>query len=211
MTCNKGISIALRRLGKASNTTILPQCFKVSSSSSQNLVGICLMSNIKNKAVFRSIEYPMYRHSQFHRAKIGRQRSAGFGNTLDQKAAHFFAESRKETTVVDSLKYGEIPISVIYCAKPNRSAEHPTMKPVKLFAQQIHNSSKRDWLVLDLFGGSGTTLIAAEQLDRRARLMELSPEYCDVIAARYKEQFGFGEMAIIRDGKKLFPFGEPED
>lgn len=125
-------------------------------------------------------------------------------------ASHFFAESRKERTVVDSLKYGELPITVIYCAKPQKSAEHPTMKPVKLFSQQIHNSSKRGWIVLDLFGGSGTTLIAAEQLDRKSRLMELSPEFCDVIATRYKEQYGFGEMAIIRDGEKIFPFGEPE-
>lgn len=125
-------------------------------------------------------------------------------------APHFFTESRKETTVVDSLKYGEIPITVIYCNKPNKSPDHPTQKPVKLFAQQIHNSSKRGWIVLDLFGGSGTTLIAAEQLDRRARIMELSPEFCDVIATRYKELFGFGEMYILRDGKKIFPFGEPE-
>lgn len=113
-------------------------------------------------------------------------------------AAHFFAESRKETTVIE-------------CDKPQRSELHPTMKPVKLFAQLIHNSSQRDWIVLDLFGGSGTTLIAAEQLDRRARLMEYDPHFCDVIATRYRDAFGFGEMAIVRGGEKIFPFDDNKD
>lgn len=74
--------------------------------------------------------------------------------------------------------------------RPKVSIEHPTMKPVPLVAQAIHNSSDTDDVVLDLFGGSGTTLIAAEQLDRICYMMELDPKYCDVIVRRWEEFTG---------------------
>ena len=70
--------------------------------------------------------------------------------------------------------------------KPNRSEEHPTMKPVELFAYQIQNSTKKCDIVLDLFGGSGTTIIACEQTGRIGYSMELDPRYCDVIIKRYE-------------------------
>jgi len=69
--------------------------------------------------------------------------------------------------------------------RPRKSEEHPTMKPIALAGRAIGNSSRYGDTVLDLFGGSGTTLIAAEQLERRACLMELDPKYCDVILKRY--------------------------
>jgi DNA modification methylase len=69
--------------------------------------------------------------------------------------------------------------------KPNRNAEHPTMKPVKLVARAIKNSSKVGDTILDPFSGSGSTLIAAEQLDRQCYMMELDEHYCDVIIRRY--------------------------
>lgn len=72
--------------------------------------------------------------------------------------------------------------------RPKRSEEHPTMKPVALPVRAITASSKAGDVVLDLFGGSGSTLIAAEQTERKACLMELDPGYCDVIVNRY-EQF----------------------
>jgi site-specific DNA-methyltransferase (adenine-specific) len=68
--------------------------------------------------------------------------------------------------------------------RPNRNAEHPTMKPVELIAYQIKNSSKSGEIVLDAFGGSGTTMVASHQLERRARLMEIDPKYCQVIVDR---------------------------
>ena len=71
--------------------------------------------------------------------------------------------------------------SVIYVDKPQSSKLHPTMKPVKLVARFMHNSSLKDDIVADIFGGSGTTLIAAEQMGRKCRMMELDPHYCDVI------------------------------
>lgn len=78
--------------------------------------------------------------------------------------------------------------------RPKRSEEHPTMKPIELVAKAINNSSHRGDMVLDLFGGSGSTLIACEQQGRRCFTMELDPKYCDVIIKRW-EQFT-GEKAV---------------
>ncbi len=70
--------------------------------------------------------------------------------------------------------------------RPTRSEEHPTMKPVALVARAVENSSKQNGIVLDLFGGSGTTLVASEQLNRTCYMMELDPKYCDVIVKRWE-------------------------
>lgn len=74
--------------------------------------------------------------------------------------------------------------------KPSRSDEHPTMKPVKLCAKAIRASSERGAIVLDPFGGSGSTLIAAERSERRCFMMELDPRYIDVIIKRYENVTG---------------------
>lgn len=68
--------------------------------------------------------------------------------------------------------------------------DHPTQKPIKLVSIAIRNSSKREDIVLDLFGGSGSTLIAADNLNRTARIMELDPRYVDVIIKRWEKQTG---------------------
>lgn len=83
-----------------------------------------------------------------------------------------------------------LPTTVIDCNKPTKDGDHPTMKPVRLFGFQMSNSSRRGDIVLDTFGGSGTTIVAAEQLGRKARLMELDPHYCDVIIARWEKLTG---------------------
>ena len=77
--------------------------------------------------------------------------------------------------------------SVFFVDRPARSEAHPTMKPVALVAAQLRNSSRRGDPVLDLFAGSGSTLIACEQLDRRCFAVELDPRYCDVIRRRYQD------------------------
>lgn len=102
-------------------------------------------------------------------------------------AAHFFAESRQETTVLEF-------------DKPARSAEHPTMKPVALFAYLVHNSSHEGDIVLDTFAGSGTTMAACQQLGRSARLMELDPHYCDVIVQRFRNLAPGEPVRLVRDG-----------
>jgi DNA modification methylase len=84
--------------------------------------------------------------------------------------------------------------------KPRVNDLHPTMKPVELIERAITNSSKSRDIVLDLFGGSGTTLIAAERTGRSARLMELDPKYVDVIVQRWQDYSG--NKAVL-DGENL--------
>jgi DNA modification methylase len=74
--------------------------------------------------------------------------------------------------------------------RPKRSTEHPTMKPVELITKAIMNSTNRDQIVLDLFGGSGSTLIACQETNRIGYLMELDPHYVDVICARFQKHTG---------------------
>lgn len=88
-------------------------------------------------------------------------------------AGHYFIDSRNQSTVLEF-------------DKPTRNAEHPTMKPIDLLVYLIKNSSKENDLILDLFGGSGSTLIAAEQTKRTCYMMELDPKYCDVIIKRWE-------------------------
>jgi site-specific DNA-methyltransferase (adenine-specific) len=92
-------------------------------------------------------------------------------------AAHLWATDRKQTTILEFNK-------------PSRNGEHPTMKPVELFEYQMLNNTKGADMVLDSFGGSGTTIIAAEKHGRYGRLMELDPKYCDVIIKRWQEFTG---------------------
>lgn len=92
-------------------------------------------------------------------------------------ASHKWYSDRKQTTILEFNR-------------PSRNGEHPTMKPVLLFAYQINNSSNENDIVLDSFAGSGTTIIACEQSNRKARCMELDPRYCDVIIARWEKLTG---------------------
>lgn len=101
-------------------------------------------------------------------------------------AAHHALEDRTQDTVWE-------------CPRPARSEEHPTMKPVELFARAIRNSSDPGEVVLDPFAGSGTTLMACEQTGREARLVEIDPAYCDVIARRWME--ATGREAVTANGE----------
>lgn len=85
---------------------------------------------------------------------------------------------------------GSFKTSVWDIAKPQQSKLHPTMKPVELVANCMKDTTKEGDLCIDAFGGSGTTLIAAEQLGRRCYMMELDPHYCDVIIARWEKLTG---------------------
>ena len=88
--------------------------------------------------------------------------------------------------------------------KPKKNADHPTMKPVALVAYPILNSSLSNCIVLDPFGGSGSTLIACEQTDRICHTIELDEKYCDVIVKRYIEQVGSSDdVLLMRDGSEI--------
>jgi DNA modification methylase len=89
---------------------------------------------------------------------------------------------------------------VWFVDKPVRNDLHPTMKPVALVERAILNSSKTRDVVLDPFGGSGSTMIACEKTGRHARLVELDPKYCDVIVRRWKE-FSGGAATLDGDGR----------
>ena len=123
-------------------------------------------------------------------------------------AGHYFTNSRVEYTVIEDapnvnkmskselreyvkelLQRGD-PVTVISEDKPARNAEHPTMKPVKLVAYLIRNSSRPGENIIDVFGGSGSTLIAAEQTGRTCYTAELDPRYCDVIVKRWEKLTG---------------------
>jgi DNA modification methylase len=101
-------------------------------------------------------------------------------------AAHFWYTDRKQTTIWNF-------------DRPSRSEEHPTMKPVNLLKYAITNSSKGKDLVIDPFGGSGSTLIACEATGRIARTMEIDPKYCDVIVDRFVKFSG--NKNIRRNGQ----------
>jgi DNA modification methylase len=89
---------------------------------------------------------------------------------------------------------------VWFVDKPARNDLHPTMKPVTLIERAVRNSSKSRDIVLDPFGGSGSTLIACEKVGRQARLVELDPKYCDVIVMRWQE-FSGGAATLDGDGR----------
>lgn len=82
------------------------------------------------------------------------------------------------------------PVDVMDEEKPSRNPDHPTMKPVRLIGEMVANSSKKGWSCLDLFCGSGTTVIACEQLGRRCYAMELDPKFVDVTIRRWEALTG---------------------
>lgn len=108
---------------------------------------------------------------------------------------HQWYTGRKETTIWEF-------------DKPKKNGDHPTMKPIPLLAYPIMNSTMSNAVVLDPFGGSGSTLIACEQTDRICYTVELDEKFCDVIVRRYIEQAGTDEkVSVLRDGKE-YKFSE---
>jgi len=103
-------------------------------------------------------------------------------------AGHLWATDRKQTTILEF-------------DKPSRNGEHPTMKPVALFEYQMLNNTKGGDIILDSFGGSGTTLLAAEKNGRIAYVMELDPKYCDVIVKRWEDFTG--KKAVLSELEKV--------
>ena len=134
----------------------------------------------------------------------------GFGRYKFQHEPIFYAHVAGEK----DCWYGDKTQSTLWCEnKPTANRLHPTMKPVELIERALMNSSKAGDLVVDLFGGAGSTLIGCERRRRRARLMEIDPRYADVIVRRWQEYVGkqavldgenrtFDEVARFRKGEK---------
>lgn len=157
---------------------------------------------VKNAFVFGRSDYQWKHEPCFYGWKDG--------------AGHYFTDDRTQTTVIedtydfDKMKKEEAiallkeifaeetPSTIIHEDRPMKNDLHPTMKPIKLIARLIKNSSKEGESVLDLFGESGSTLIACEQLERKCFMMEFDPKYADVIIERW-EAFT-GEKAVKING-----------
>ena len=129
-------------------------------------------------------------------------------------AAHYFVNDRTQSTVMDesidlnTISHEDLVAYVnglwglstaIYENKPSVNDMHPTMKPIPLMGRIIKNSSIKNEVVLDLFGGSGSTLIACEELNRRCYSMEYDPKYCDVIVKRWEALTGNKAVLINAD------------
>lgn len=112
-----------------------------------------------------------------------------------KKGKHLWYSDRKQSTI---WEYD----------KPRKNADHPTMKPVALIAYPILNSSMSNCIVLDPFGGSGSTLIACEQTDRACNTIELDEKYCDVIVKRYLEQVGSDTGITLHRNDEVYNYEE---
>lgn len=107
-------------------------------------------------------------------------------STVFDETRSNWKKMNKDELIAELKRYDqEVKTSIIYEDKPARNAEHPTMKPVRLFERQRKNSSKEEDIVLDPFGGSGTTIIACAKTNRIARVVEFDPKYADVIRKRW--------------------------
>ncbi len=108
-----------------------------------------------------------------------------------QNGKHPWYSDRKQTTIWNF-------------AKPKRNENHPTSKPLDLLAYPICNSSQENSVVIDTFGGSGSTMMACEKTDRICYMMELDPKYASVILRRYVEDFGGADQVYVeRGGQRL--------
>ena len=112
-----------------------------------------------------------------------------------KKGKHQWYSDRKQTTIWEF-------------EKTKKNTDHPTMKPIPLLAYPIQNSSMSNTLVLDPFGGSGSTLIACEQTDRDCYTIELDEKYCDVTVRRYIEQVGTSDGVFVERDGRTYTFAE---
>lgn len=162
--------------------------FRQAVKNCKGLVRQCLIW-VKNSLVLGRQDY-QWRHEP---CLYGWKEGAGHYWEGRRDLSTVFDETRgdwkkmsKEQLIAELKRFdNEVKTSIIYEDKPAKSEAHPTMKPVRLFERLIMNSSKAEDVVLDPFGGSGTTIIAAAKTNRIARVMELDPHYCDVIRKRW--------------------------
>ena len=167
--------------------------------------------NLKNNTILKSAFYVFYTHSRtreflnaFYDAGlkqrsiiIWHKTSGGFGDFMAQYMNAY--EPCIYGSNGDSVNwYGATNEKTVWDMDKEKKCDlHPTMKPIEVVARAINNSSKKDEKVLDLFGGSGSTLIACEQLNRKCYMMELDPKYIDVIIQRWENFTGKKAVKVI--------------
>ena len=143
-----------------------------------------------------------------------------YGWKVEDGHPHYFIHDRTQSSLFNDKKdltklkkeellellqeiYDQVPTDIIHDNKPLRNKEHPTMKPITLIAKLIQNSSRERDIVFDAFGGSGSTLMACEQLNRISYNTELDEKYCDVIVKRFIKSFGPSGITLVRNGKEI--------
>lgn len=155
---------------------------------------------VKSSAAFSMgrLDYD-YRHEPvFYTWTKSHRFRGGYDNTVIDEYGRLEDLDKSELKELVHALRGDGSTSTIYCDKPSKCDLHPTMKPIRLISRFIFNSSDEGDIVADIFGGSGSTLIACEQLHRRCRMMELDPHYCDVIIDRWEEFTG--RKAVLLNG-----------
>lgn len=146
----------------------------------------------------------MWKHEPFFYAGKKGQRTQFYGDRTNKTVIDLHDSPQKLLNWAKRQKQAESEgKTTIWSMKRDKVGEyvHPTQKPVELIRYALQNSTKAGDVVLDLFGGSGSTLIACERLGRSARLMELDPRYVDVIVQRYVD-FTENEE-VIKNGEKI--------
>lgn len=187
---------------------------RVTFEMSMRDAGLLVRQNlvwVKNTLVLGRSDY-QYKHEPILLAEVpARDDSDAVGDEVDPSAPY--------STRHEPILYGFTPggagrlgrggpnwygdnkqTTVLEFDKPPRNADHPTMKPVDLIVSMLSNSLRPGGLVLDLFGGSGSTMIAAHHVHARARLVELDPRYVDVICRRFQEHTG---VVPLRGGEEV--------
>lgn len=190
---------------KIANDSMSPAEFATFLCNAMNAAAVCLRSGAAFYVWYAEKESVNFRHALENAGLTVRQGLVWIKNHFvvgrqdyqwkhepclygwKDGAPHYFVDDRTQSTVL------EFP-------KPQRSDEHPTMKPVALMAQLITNSTKEGQIVLDPFGGSGSTLMACELKGRVCRMVELDPRYCDVILKRFMLEAG-EEIQVLRGGQ----------
>lgn len=148
---------------------------------------------------------PGSKHRWFGGRKLTTVQELGETSPFEQQPDGTWAIKIGDHTMVvsgDAKVSAPQPSSVLYHDKPTRSAEHPTMKPVALIERMLCNSARSADIVVDAFGGSGSTMMAAERLGMVARLCELDPKFVDVTVRRWQEYTG--RDAVLQSTGKTF-------
>ncbi|UIS74605.1 ParB N-terminal-like domain-containing methyltransferase [Morganella phage Mecenats66] len=176
-------------------------------------------SLVQGRADYQSIHEPIIygwkpgaRHRWYANRKVNTFFSDGsFGEQVIQNddGTYSFILGENIITVPADAKVNVSPGSLMYHGKPRRSPGHPTIKPVELVEKHLKNSARPGDIVIDGFGGSGTTLLAAERMGMSARLIELSPKFVDLIIQRYQNYSG--RIAVNADSGEEYPIKPEKD
>jgi DNA modification methylase len=161
---------------------------------------------VKQSLVMGHSDYHYQHEAIFYGWKKGKQRTWNSDRcevTVWEEAKTVKLSAMKKPDLIELIRQmiaerEQKQTSVLREDRPTSSQDHPTMKPVRLFAKMMKNSTRKECLVYDPFLGSGTTLIAAEQLGRKCYGMEISPQYCDVIVKRWENLTG--KKAVLENG-----------